>query len=257
MRWETIDNERGNPQSASRTASFCKRGPLRRSCLSANGRREEPSGVEAVGITDGIRPRIFHTYHAKPKGDFASMERIEVTKEMLLGARDYLSLGIKEAWVRENAEKCFDRLAITADDEPMPPMYAVNGALKSRYLMAAFVAFYLRQDYEALKDDTALMSEEEYDRWAGSHVFNQIERWKRDSDLRDKCYDLLYDYRDLEKRFTAQIVGLLTVQNDSVIRQNELTASQMKELPAVLEQLKELQKAREGEPEDGTADSAV
>ncbi len=172
------------------------------------------------------------------------MDKIVITKEMLLAARDYVEQGVKEAWCKDNAGKVFDRLAITADDEPVPPMYMLNAGLKARYLMAAFAAFYLKQDYEALESDNALMSVEEYDRWAGSHALNQIERWKQDRELRDKCFDLLSDYKDLEKQFSVQINGMLAAMNDTVIRQSEYMATQMKELPSILEQLKDLQQGK-------------
>ena len=168
---------------------------------------------------------------------------MEITKEMLKNARDYVPLAEKEAWVAANAPRCFDRLAITADDEPVPPMYMVNTGLKSRYLMAALVRLYFGN--ESADGDEWLMPEAEYDRWAGSHVFNQLERWKHDNDLKYKAYDLIADYKDLEKRFSAQISSLLAVQNDPVIRQMEYTATQMKDLPALLEQLKALQETQE------------
>ena len=59
-------------------------------------------------------------------------DKIELTKELMTAARDYVPLEEKEAWVAENAPRCFDKLAISADDEPLPPMYMVNAGLKSR-----------------------------------------------------------------------------------------------------------------------------
>ena len=147
------------------------------------------------------------------------------------------------------ADKCCNRLSITADGEQMPPMYMINDSLKSRYLLGAFVGMYLGMKYEPDASDKLLMSEMDYDKWAGSHVLNQMERLKRDTDVRDKCFDLLYDYRMLEKRFHSAIIGLLTVQNDPVIRQNEMMANQMKALPELLGQLKELQEKVETDAE--------
>lgn len=177
--------------------------------------------------------------------------KVELTKEMILAAKDYVPLEVKRAWVADCSDKCFDRLAITADGETMPPMYMVNSGLKARCLMGAFVGMYLGLDYEPDADNALLMSAEDYDKWAGSHIFNQFERMKRDPDVRDKCFDLLFDYRVLEKMFHAAVNGLLLVQNDPVIRQNELMATQMKELPKVLTQMKELQKkvSKDGDAE--------
>jgi hypothetical protein len=113
----------------------------------------------------------------------------------------------------------------------------------------------LKQEKDADERDAALMSDACFDRWAGSHVFNQLERLKRDAELRDKVFDLLADYKDLEKRFSAQLAGLLTVQNDSVVRQSQYTAAQMKALPGLLEELKKLSD-RKGEA-DGKTDGSV
>lgn len=171
------------------------------------------------------------------------MDKITITKEMLAAASDYMTSTAKEAWISENAPKCFDRLSITAGDDPMPPMYMINAGLKARYLMTA-LAYYLKQPFETDEKDNSLMSETDYDRWAGSHAINQIERWKSDRELRDKCFDLLSDYHELEKRFSAQLYGLLNVQNDFVLRQSQYSAAQMKELPQLLTQLKEMQEAK-------------
>ena len=174
--------------------------------------------------------------------------KIEITKELLEAARDYVPLAEKEAWVADAAAKCFDKLAIALDDDPVPPMYMVNTGRKSRYLMAALIGLYFGKTEDIGTDeDPWELPTEVYDAWAGSHVFNQLERWKRDNELKFKAYDLLYDYKDLEKRFATQLSGLLAVQNDSVIRQAEYSSAQMKDLPLLLEQLKELQEKKDGE----------
>lgn len=175
------------------------------------------------------------------RGKTSMSEKIEITKETILEARDYVPLTEKEDWVADVAPKCFNKLAITADGEPVPPMYMVSTGLKCRYLMAALAGMYFGAEYQGDEKDPTMMSEAEYDRWASSHVLNQLERMKRESDVRDKCFDLLTDYKDLEKRLSSQINSLLTVQNDSVIRQTQYTTAQMKELPLILAQLKELQ----------------
>ena len=176
--------------------------------------------------------------------------KILLTKEMVVAARDYIPNAVKEAWVSDNAAKCFDKLAINGTDgESVPPMYMLNTGLKARYLMGALIGMYLNITYDVDSSDepSLLMSEDAYDMWASSHVLNQIERWKRDAEIRDKCYDLLADYKDLEKRMSTQINSLLNVMNDNVLRQNEyVNAQMMEQLPALLKQVEELQ-ARKGE----------
>ncbi len=167
---------------------------------------------------------------------------IEITKEKLLAAKDYMTNREKEQWVSQTAPKCFDRLEITADGEAQPPMYMVNSGLKARYLMSVFARHYMGEDFTADSNDSALMSEADYDRWAGSHVMNQLDRWKHDGAVRNKCFDLLEDYHELSKRLTAQLNGLLAVQNDTVIRQNDYLKKQTLEaLPDLVKALSELQ----------------
>lgn len=175
---------------------------------------------------------------------------MEITKEMIVAARDYVPVEEKDDWVGENAQKCFDRLSITQGKEELPPMYMANATMKAQYLMAAFAGMYLRQEYEADARDPAMMSVAEIDNWAGSHALNQVERWKKDADVRDKCYDLLADYKDLEKRFAAQMQALLSVQNDSVMRQAQYMSTQMQDFPKLLEELKNFQQKKVGETQD-------
>ena len=174
-------------------------------------------------------------------------DKIEIKKEMILAACDYIPVAEKEAWVGERADKCFDRLAITANGEQMPPMYSVNVSLRNRYLMAAFAKRYLKQEIETEDGTPDLMTETEYDRWAGSHVFGQIDRLKRDAEVRDKCYDLMADYKELSKWLATQINSMLTVQNDPVVRQAEFGLAQVEEaLPELLMQFQQFQKLQEG-----------
>lgn len=170
------------------------------------------------------------------------MERITITADAITTAKDYMPIAEKEKWAAETAAKCFDKLAISTGTGAMPPMYAINTGLKSRYLMAVLVGYYLGQDYEPDAEDAALISEADYDKWAGGHVLNEIERWKSEPSIRNKCFDILSDYRDLEKRLSAQISGLLAVQNDPVLRQTLHNAASLQDLPKVLEQLRDLQK---------------
>lgn len=172
------------------------------------------------------------------------MEQYVVTKEQLLGARTYLPLEEKTAFL-ERADRCFDRMSVTLGDEAMPPMFKENCALKTRYLAAA-LAVYLRIPYDSEEDDAMLMSEADCDKLGESHVVMQIERFKRDKDevVRNAAYDLLSDYFRLEKAFDAEIKALLAVQNDTVIRQSQMNQAAMAELPALLEQFKSLQETK-------------
>ncbi len=164
-----------------------------------------------------------------------------ITEEDIRLATDYIANAVKEQWVSETAPKCLDKYNIEVDGEALPPMYAVNSGKKARFLMLAFCVAYLHKEVKSDEKDGDLMDEEEYDLWAGNHIFCQINRLKSNLAVKDKCFDILSDYADLEKRLSTQINALLAVQNDSVMRQAQYNKSAMKELPEVIGELQKLQ----------------
>lgn len=190
------------------------------------------------------------------------MEYRKLTEQDVKKANTYLPLSAKIAFVEYAADRCFDRMNVTMDDGaglnlPMSPMYKENMALKSRYLMGALVKVYLGKDYEPVENDDWLMAQDDYDRWAGGHIFNQLERMKGcGGQVREIVFDLLADYRDLEKRLTAEMRGMLAVMNEPVNRilatmQSQTTPeafaqgkAKLDELTAELEEYKAAKEAK-------------
>lgn len=146
-----------------------------------------------------------------------------ITAEDIEKATEYVPFAEKLYFVQMVADKCFDTLNITADSGsesiPMPPMYKENTGLKMRFALGAFVKLYLNKEFESVENEEFLMSLDDYDKWAGGHIFNQIERLKNTSpDLRNKCFDLLQDYKTLEKMLNTEVYSLLQVMNEPVNR---------------------------------------
>lgn len=170
---------------------------------------------------------------------------MEITEKMIERANSYISIVEKEEFVSRNAPNCFDRLQISADGDQMPPMYMENTALKSRYMMYALAKLYFGEKVETERgedgNETELLTVAEYDKWAGSHVFMQLERMKKNASVRDRIFDIMSDYYSLDKMFDRQLRGLLAVQNDSVMRNGFMMKSDMAELPKLLEELTKLQ----------------
>lgn len=177
------------------------------------------------------------------------MEKIVITKEKLMQMPDYVPLLEKMQFAKEAADLCFDRVELKIDggldSMPMPPLYKENTAIKSRVLMAAYAKLYLGEAFESEKN-TWIMSTSDFDRFAASHIMNQIERLKRyDGDVRDKAFDVVADMRDLEKRLNTEIYGLTQVMNEPVTR--IIMALQQQTTPeavsGALNELKDAQKA--------------
>ena len=168
-------------------------------------------------------------------------------KEVFINAKSYVPLMQKEEIVSHCAERCIDRVVVNTGEKfrgDTPPMYRENGQRKRRYLMGILVRAYLRLDFDGCGGDRWLMSADDYDWVGGVQLINQIDRMKKQSDaLRDKAYDLLADYRDLEKMLNTEIAANLDVMNDVVARMtmsaaSAVTPESMKELSEMAETLK-------------------
>ena len=189
------------------------------------------------------------------------MNRITITEETINNGVSYALCELKEKFVEDVYMKCLNRVDVNLDDSgnaPMPYMYMENTFLKSRYLMTALAKFYLRMDVETEDSDMWLMTRNEYDRFGASHVIGQLNRFRNNNpDLKDKVFDLLRDYSDLERRLNNAIRSGLAVMNDPTNRifqkitmdvSEEALASQKEQLEDLKKQFAELQSDKEATP---------
>lgn len=157
-------------------------------------------------------------------------DMLVLTEEIIRAARSYVPLAEKEDFVRSVSDNCFDRIAIgSRNGEDIPPMWKENGFIKQRYLAGALMKLYLEIDFIGEKGDKRLPTQTEYD-WimAGSPI-NQIERIRKsskDTEVRDKCYDLLYDFKTLERLLTGEIAGMRPAANDTLSRFSTMMEAQ-------------------------------
>jgi hypothetical protein len=189
------------------------------------------------------------------------MEQIIITEKTINDSVSYALCELKEKFVEDVYMKCLNRVDVNLDDSgnaPMPYMYMENTFLKSRYLMTALAKFYLRMDVETEDSDMWLMTRNEYDRFGASHVIGQLNRFRNNNpELKDKVFDLLRDYSDLERRLSNAIRSGLTVMNDPTNRifqkitmdvSEEALASQKEQLEDLKKQFAELQSDKEAAP---------
>ena len=179
-------------------------------------------------------------------------ETYVITEEAMAEVNTYVPIRIKTELIERLAEKCIIRSEITAsidgEDMLMPPMYREDTNVKSRYLMGVFVRLYLCGTFKPDDEkDIWLIPEDEYDKWAGGHVFNQIERFKQNQKLKNTCFDMISDYKDFEKRFNTEVYSLINAMNDPVARQ--LAAMQASVTPDsvkdILQKIEEIQETEE------------
>lgn len=188
------------------------------------------------------------------------MEQITITEKTINDAVSYALCELKEKFVEDVYMKCLNRVDIM--DPPMPYMYMENTFLKSRYLMTALAKFYLRMDVETEDGDMWLMTRNEYDRFGASHVIGQLNRFRNNNpDLKDKVFDLLRDYSDLERRLSNAIRSGLTVMNDPANRIFQKITMDVSEealksaVDEAKQQMEELQEIKESTPIHVVGDS--
>lgn len=143
-----------------------------------------------------------------------------IDEEMIKKATSYIPLATKKAIAIALADACLvavdkglDGIA-TETQLPIPQLYREECGAKSLYLMYYFLTEYL---HIKLSDE---FTEEEYDYYASSHIFNQLERFKsgNNADVKAKVFDILYDYKQLKQMLETEIYNLKESRNDALTR---------------------------------------
>lgn len=142
-----------------------------------------------------------------------------IDEEMIKKATSYIPLATKKAIAIALADACLVAVDKTTENIatetqlPIPQLYREECGAKPLYLMYYFLTEYL---HIAVSDE---FTEEEYDYYASSHIFNQLERFKTaDKEIKDKVFDILYDYKELKKMLDTEIFNLKESRNDTLDR---------------------------------------
>ena len=132
---------------------------------------------------------------------------MEITKEMIQNANDYISISEKEYMAEIIADTCI------AESE--------NGTFYERFAMKVmqegifFLSAYLKVDV-TIKENVS--GQEQYDEYYKDHIFNQIERLKTDTEIKAKIFDILLDYKEFCKFVDKEIERKLKEKNDLILR---------------------------------------
>lgn len=150
-------------------------------------------------------------------------ENYKITQEVMEKAQTYIPIAMKELIASDLARDCIKETQMIRPhdaEEPeesefgLRPVYGESPSTKARIMMTILMSMYLK-----VWDDDApfLCAAEEYDKWAGAHVLNQIERFKS-GEYREKAFDLIADYREMERYLNSAIYSVLRELNDPVKR---------------------------------------
>ena len=149
-----------------------------------------------------------------------SREKFIITDEMIRGAESYIPFVDKLTIVSETAEACLEPVdretagIATETQLPIPQLYKERSGAKQYFLMYYFLTKYLH-----VKIAETGWTTEEYDYYASSHIFNQLERFKsKDAEIKNKVFDLLYDYKQLKSMLEVEIYNLKETKNSALDR---------------------------------------
>lgn len=141
-----------------------------------------------------------------------------ITEEMVKKATKYVPLAEKMGFIAAYAPDCLKEVEISVQKLQsdsllaLPPLWAENIQFKQMYLLRAFLEMYLH--IEVAADFTS----KEYDKYAASRPFNQLERFKNNPELKDIAFDILADFKELKKLFDIEIYNLKAARNDGMER---------------------------------------
>ena len=143
---------------------------------------------------------------------------ITITKEILENAMDYMPAEEKQLWADKVANVCIVSVDMTGKDDggriiPVPPRCEENNLARTFALAQA-----LAQEYLKIYPKDKVLLEGDYEEILSSHLINQIERMKSERDVRDKAFNILYDYGELKKMLNTSIFSKLGHLNDPLSR---------------------------------------
>lgn len=139
-----------------------------------------------------------------------------LTEEIIRNATPYISISGKTILAKSVAEKCIETIEIKHHDEMLPPIYKENQSKRMQYGLYVLLSAYLH----VIEPNVDEYTEKTYDEWCGTGILNQLNRFKtsKDTEIRDKAYDILDDYREFYRMVGGEINAMLSAKNDLLLR---------------------------------------
>ena len=181
-------------------------------------------------------------------------DEFKITEATMAQADTYIPLTMKEMIANDMARACVKRTDLIhpfgdkaeySGEYGVSPVYCESPGSKARVMMTVMMVMYLH----IWGEDTPYLCEvSAYDQWAGAHVLNQLERFKA-GPYREKAFDILADYREMEKCLNSAIYAVLRELNDPVKRFMEAlgTMASAEGIQSAIETIKEAEAGMEAE----------
>ena len=164
-----------------------------------------------------------------------------ITIEDVRKARSYIPTATKEYMARLMAKLIVrqrENDAVTSDI-PLPPVLVEDRMRRLQCLHGALCGWYFGGEYEKEKivsqnaagekkseDLNFVMSLDALDKWLEGHPMNQLERLKKEKQVANKVYDILYDFKAFELMLNGAIREEMEMGNDPALRMAQVLAMQ-------------------------------
>ena len=135
-----------------------------------------------------------------------------ITKEMIEEAKTYMPLTEKTEMAKYIVEQCLVEAEKGEQELSMglSPLWKEDNAKKAIAYQTLFLQYYFGINFS--EDSPS------FDDYASSFIFNALERLKNDKDVKDKIYDMIYDFREFKKLADAEIYQEKQRRNDPINR---------------------------------------
>jgi len=150
------------------------------------------------------------------------IEFFELTREHMEQAQTYMPLESKIELANIIANLCLKPMPVASpkvykgDDVFVPQLVEEDMAVKNILLTNVLLSHYFDIETGTDIDDTDAFAT--YDKYAGGHLLNQIERFKSDKDLKNKAFDIAEDWREFKKIVDTKIYNVKQNTNDPIAR---------------------------------------
>lgn len=143
---------------------------------------------------------------------------------MMKNAKVYMPLATKSLYAKTIAAEVIGEIQTAEQNKKgeeilaLPHLRFEDIVLKKQRIMEVLLGYYFGINvFKDANGGDRAFGEEEYDEYGGSHIFNQIERFKH-GDLKDIAFDLLYDFKEFRKMLDFEISVRKEVNNDTLAR---------------------------------------
>lgn len=151
------------------------------------------------------------------------MDYFTLTEEAVKNAKTYMPLLEKQKFAEQIANLVVKPIDTAPQNKigelPLPELFFEDQPQRQYAFLSLVLGYYFDISME-IKGDAW----ETYDYYAGGQVFNQLERFKSNSALKDKVFDIISDIKDLRKMIDARVDATVLNNNDTLGRLSSVIA---------------------------------